>query len=510
MAILTPSFVTDLDAPLLRLGRRDVWTARDAFTGTLVLGGVGSGKTSGSGKYLATTMLSSGWGGLVLCAKPDEADRWRRYARDCGREKSLIVFDGSGRWKFNFLKYAMAMEMAAGGVGNVAAVLTTVLQAASGNTAPPGAGSGDQFWQKAAKEAITHALAILWAAFGTVTLEDMMRLLQSRPAQPKAITAEWKKASYMAAALATAYERPMHAMPEADFWGSYRYLTEVLPNPDPRTTGNLIQTLSADLFPLMMGPMRELFGSGLNVCPEMTHEGAVIVMDLPVRGWAEAGVLGQGIMKYLWQRAAERRRVDKHTRPVFLFVDEAQLLLSPYDAEFQSTARSARIATVYLSQNLPAFYERVGGRNPQDVADALLGHFQTKIFHSNTCHRTNQWASDGIGKRLQMRRTWGENVGGGTSWGTQGGWSSQSSSGPGGGSNGGGNTGGWSDGGNISEGRNAGVNEVIDYDVQPSRFTGLRPGGPENAGIVDGIMVKGGTPWRGSGRNWLPIEFQQS
>ena len=59
--------------------------------------------------------------------------------------------------------------------------------------------------------------------------------------------------------------------------------------------------LSADLAPLMQGAMRELFGTSLNVTPEMTHYGATIVMALPLKEFGEEGILGQQITKLCFQ-----------------------------------------------------------------------------------------------------------------------------------------------------------------------------------------------------------------
>ena len=74
------SYVADLDARLLKLSESDYFTLRDAFAGVHVFGGIGSGKTSGSGKAIAGALLRANAGGLVLCAKPDERERWQRYA----------------------------------------------------------------------------------------------------------------------------------------------------------------------------------------------------------------------------------------------------------------------------------------------------------------------------------------------------------------------------------------------------------------------------------------------
>ena len=53
---------------LVALGA-DTWRIKDACEGTVIFGGTGSGKTSGSGRALARSFLAAGFGGLVLCAK---------------------------------------------------------------------------------------------------------------------------------------------------------------------------------------------------------------------------------------------------------------------------------------------------------------------------------------------------------------------------------------------------------------------------------------------------------
>jgi hypothetical protein len=64
---------------------------------------------------------------------------------------------------------------------------------------------------------------------------------------------------------------------------------------------------------------------------------------------------------------------------------------------------------VCLSQNLPAFYERIGGRNPQHTPEAYIGNFATKIFHANNCVTTNKYAADVVGEAVRHRQSWTEN-----------------------------------------------------------------------------------------------------
>lgn len=510
LGLFRPSYVNDLNAPLLHLSRRDAWTVRDALDGGVqVFGSTGSGKTSGSGKALATAFLRAGWGGLVLCAKPDEADRWQAYCKALGRSQSFIRFDGSGARRFNFLDYEMArQEDATSLTHNLVQMLLTILDGAEGRV---GGGSGeDAFWRSSSSELLSHALDLLWSAYGRVSLSDLIELIQSRPMSPEQAThAKFQAGSFWAKTVFKARTAPTHTLPDAQFRMVFNYFVHVLAQPDQKTSGNIIATLSARLSPLLKGKLHDLFATTTNLVPELTHEGAIIVVDLPVKEWAEAGVLAAHIWKYLWQRATERRRVNRRTRPVFCWADECQFFLSPYDTEFVSTSRSQRACTVYLTQNLPTYYARIQARNPQDVADSLLGNFSTKIFHAQTDPRTNQWAADLIGKGTVWRQSQGENVH--TDWNQSrnfGDSSGTSSSSGGNNYSSGSNSGisyGQQAGNSGGSGANWSVQEQIDYAIQPSYFTTLRKSG----GTVDALLFQGGKPFRHSGATWLPVSFRQ-
>lgn len=98
----------DLDRPLIELvssQERGAWNIRHALEGVQIFGGIGSGKTSGSGRMLALKYLAGGFGGLVLTVKPDEKQAWQDYCRLTGREQDLIILEPNGPHRFNFLQY---------------------------------------------------------------------------------------------------------------------------------------------------------------------------------------------------------------------------------------------------------------------------------------------------------------------------------------------------------------------------------------------------------------------
>jgi len=95
-----------LDRPILSLSDNDELRLRDLVEGTLITGAPGSGKSSTSGKQLAFGLLRTpGMGGLVLTAKAEETQNWIAYAKACGREKDLIVFNAESGDSFDPLHY---------------------------------------------------------------------------------------------------------------------------------------------------------------------------------------------------------------------------------------------------------------------------------------------------------------------------------------------------------------------------------------------------------------------
>lgn len=521
----------------------DVWSLRDAFEGTVVFGRSGSGKTSGSGAALARAFLRSGMGGLVLCAKPDEADTWQRYAEETGRSASVIRVDGSGHYRFNFLEYEMQRDGLAADVlaSNVVATLQSVIEVATRATGLEAAGKGDAFWPKATRLLLMRAVDFLYAATGRVRLGELVDLIESAPTNRAMMQDEaWRKSAFFAQVFRDFYATGGGVNPPApdDIKRLDQFWRINFPTQPDKTRGNVLITLQTDLEDLLRPQLRKIFSTDTNIVPELTHDGAIILLDFPVLEWNETGVLAQMIFKYLWMRATQRRPVTNNTRPVFLWADECQYFLSSYDMEFQSTARSSRTATVLMTQNLPSFYSRIGGQHPEHTVNAMMGNLRTKIFHNNDDRTTNAWAAELIGKTSVWRASFGQNRGwsegttdgrsygasfsdsrgeshsDGTSWNT-----GIDTNSHGGNRSSGTNDSrsygksynlseGWSQG--VSGGSNRGMQEHWDYAVHPQEFaTDLQTGGPAHGGVVTGVVVLPGRRFQRNGKHWMTVGFPQ-
>lgn len=493
-------YVTDLDTPLMMLSERDILTLRDFVTGFLSIGGTGSGKTSGSIAAIVRVLLRIGAGGIICCATANEAERYKRICAEEGRAHQLIVVDKTLGERFNFLTYQMAA--CRGSVFEAVNVLLDILNAAEGRFE---GGKGDeQFWQQATRQLLAMSLSLLWAAYGRITLPELMRLIHDRPTSRAQLdpNGPWLDRSFWAQTIGLAEKGGAHPMVPEDFEPVWNYWTSDsdMLAADQKTPANIVKTLTGKLDPFLMGDLRQLFTTETTFVPEMTFDGGIILLDLSEHEWGKEGLFGQHIVKAMWQKAAQRRERTPTMRPLFCLIDECQYFLAEADKTFISTARDNRIVHILASQALSAIYAKLG-QNGENTADAILGNLATKIFHALPDPRSAQWAADLIGKTEIYRRSISENEseqsGSNTSSGSSGG-SGQASSNSSSGTNHG-----------TGRGTSVSVNETMDYRLQPSHFTMLRKGGGPDR-ITEAVVFQSGRTFHHSGATWTPALFRQT
>jgi hypothetical protein len=521
------AFVDELDRPLVRYSEHGGSSMRDFFEHIQVFGKSGSGKTSASGKAHAMALLRSGAGGVVVVVKPDEAQLWADYCREAGRESSLVMFNEYAG--FNFLNWE-ALRQGPNAIAGIVDYLIHILDIAKGGQAVSKEDGGADFFKSAAAQRLRYVIPALYSAYGEVTLAGVLQFLTSTPSSPKDVDpaaperAAFHALSFMSQTLQRMASNPAIPLSVGDQNNIMRYWRDEFPRGAAKTEANVLMTVSATLDRFMHGRLRDMFCGQTTIVPELTFAGAVIVLNMPIMNWGADGRIAQLVFKYAFQRAVMARNALAERfrdRPVFLWADESQYIVTPDDPMFLSTARGCRASVVYLTQNLPNYIEQIGGASPRDAAMAMLGNFGTKIFHANGCADTNTYASELIGRSLQWRRNVGQNEGWNTSDGfnmgrnvgtnvsssvshsERGGSTSSTSFGSSAGSS-------WgiSMSSGRSGGRSSGMSEVMDYAVQPSLFAQLRQGGPKNRGEVDAILHRASSGFR-NGSNVLPVIFKQ-
>lgn len=474
-----------LDLELLTFPRgggiEDVWSLRDACEGALIVGGTGSGKTSGSGRSLAMAFLESGFGGIVLTVKPEERRLWEHYARCAGRSQQLCIVEPGGKHRLNFVDYELRRPGSS--IENVVNLFYAVMEV---YTRRQGSAEAYGYWLNAGRQLLRNAFRILEHVRQPLQLRNITRLVTSAPmrheeAEDQVWRARAPFGEWMQGALQAAKGTPGERVVEeaAAFW-----LRE-FPNLADKTRSVIISgfTTMADGF--IDSPIYELFCTDTTLIPEAVLQGAIIIVDLPIKRFDAVGLFAQSIWKYLFQKAVERRSDpdDASRRPVFLWVDEAQFFYSDYDGLFQSTARSSRCATVYLTQNLPTFYGLMNHPQARQRVDGFMGNLNTKIFHANNCPVTNQWAAEHIGRSWKPQLSSTLSHPSRDILGLRSPFATPSGS--------------------------TTVSQSLQFELEPGVFTRLRTGGEGNNLTVDAYLLKSGTTFRSSGKQYILISFQQ-
>jgi hypothetical protein len=473
-----------LDTSLLRISENDPWSVYDAYEGTIIFGGNGSGKTSGSGKDLAKAFLKSGFGGIVLTVKVDEADRWSAYLNQSGRSADLISFQPGNSQAFNFLDYEATRK---GAGSSLTYELVNILQIAMNGGRDRG-GSQNPFWDDAVAQLLTNSIDLVLMATGRLSLDEIVDVIRSAPttlqdARTIRMLSEdrrkeraasgyvWSEESKTADYIRRAHYASKGTVKYVDYREVYQFFVKEWPMLDFRTRSNILASLMTRLTGLLRTPFRQLFCGTTSVTPDDSFEGKVIILNLPVKEYGEVGRFAQILFKTVWQRAVERRGTIG--RPVFLWADEAQFFVTKYDMQFQQTARSSRAASVYLTQSVVNFRASLDSSNSNSISDSLMGNLQTKIFHANACPLTNEYAERLFGQELQSVAGY--------------------SSGP--------------------SGFTGNVAKTMLPILPAIKMTLIRKGGQINNRAVDGYVFQAGRIWKGNdgkhNKNWILSTFMQ-
>ncbi|MGJ5813599.1 type IV secretory system conjugative DNA transfer family protein [Paludibaculum fermentans] len=478
--VFTPSFPAqmrardpwDLDFPLFLWGQNDAFTLRNAVESVAIFGELGAAKTTGSAAWLLLKYLRLGMGGLVCCVKPGDRELIEAYAKSTGREDSVIVVSPSSAWRCNLIRYALKRPGVTGSrVEQLVSLLMTIVEAAE--RSDRGSGQGDKFWQRSLRQILRNGLEVCLAAGREVTMTLLNDVITSAPRSHSDVHGEtWQKESACYRLIVEAETKEKGEREQADFELAARYFLRDFPDLPNDTRGSILATYSVMADVLLRGHMADLFDGETNFVPDLTFDGAVVILDLPIKVYGQAGVYVQSAFTYLWQTACEQRDVKANPRPVFWFVDEAHELVSSYTSEFLATARSSRVASVLISQNKPNYLAAMGGEAGRHRVDAFLGNMGTKIFHANGDPETNRWASDTISEEIQTRTNWNASSGAG-------------------------------------QGRGGG-GEAVGRKVMPSEFTTLKKGGPQNGFVTEAVVYQTGASFAANnGEPWLRTSFAQ-
>lgn len=475
-----PGPVADgLGRVLLHWDEDNAFTVRDLLNGGVaIFGRTGSGKTSSSGKALAHAIVSlPGSGGLIIAAKPGE-DRtmWQRIFAAAGRSDDLLIFSPEHPLRFNFLDYEM--KQGGGHTRNITRTLTTIGETLRSSDTDNRESS--DFWNREQERLIFNAVEIVKLATGRVTAPDLHRFISAAAMSPQQFTSEEWLAGFHNECLKAAWQKAKTPIEEHDFELAKEFWLGEFPSMADKTRSSILVGVMGILHCFNTGIVRELVSTTTNVTPDDLFAGKWLLIDMATSEWSDIGSFIAGGWKYLAQRAILRRVADPDANTVTIWADEAQTVLTSFDAHFLAQCRSHRGCMVYLSQSLPGYYAAIGGESGRHSVDALLTNFHNKIFHALGDLETANWASGLVGRSLQTFT-------GGSITPGEGVYDEM-----------------------MGRSRYSGnFNQSFESTLQANAFLhGLRTGGEANGLVCDAYVIRSGEPFA-SGENWLRASFSQ-
>lgn len=485
----------NLSTPILAVSSEDILTIKDFCAGCCIWGCTGSGKSTGSAQAIARSFLSAGFGALVLCVKKSEADWWKQLAREQGREQDIVHIHPKADMHFDFLNYEMQRE-GGGQTENILELFMKVIEITQRTELDKGENA---YFYHACKQLLRNAIDLCRMAYGRVSLRDIYQIVTSAPNSIEEMQSdEWKQTSRCYDALTRCNELEEQKQQQNGYRNNIEldlcanYFISEYPRFGDRLRSSISSIFTASADPWLRGQLRKLFvpedePEGFYLDPDNCKHGAIYLFDYPVKD-GHLGRISQSLYKYMWQLHMERRNVEKDGGlPVFLWADEAtHFLLPEQDAIFAQTARSSRILTVLISQNISNYYAALGsGEHGINQTESLMGNLSIQIFHANTHEKTNRWASSLFATQWQRVATVSSSDTGGYSAGEQGASAS----------------------GSATSGLS--MTEQQRNVVEPREFTMLANGGEEHDYLVEAIISQSGRLWNATGSNYLKTVFDQ-
>jgi hypothetical protein len=172
-----------LDRKILALTGEDALSMRQLLDGgVFICGRPGSGKTSSSGKAVATAAVNyPGCGGIICASAPTDYAMWRAIFDRAGNGKRLIPFGPRHPHRFNLCEYLS--DVLDFDAKDLAKAIITVGEALDNDDSRAGGGEGDKFWAIGTKTFLESAIILIKLAYGPVTMEAIEKFVSTAPAQ---------------------------------------------------------------------------------------------------------------------------------------------------------------------------------------------------------------------------------------------------------------------------------------------------------------------------------------
>jgi Type IV secretory pathway, VirD4 components len=365
----------------------------DLAQNILILGAIGSGKTTRAVHPFLAQLLDQQCGGLIFDIKGDFQQAVAHFATMTQRHYDIL---GPGHLSFNLL---------AGLTPEIAASFLKSAFLLSGNRF-------DSFWVDTATELCRNSLGVLSFLPEHYTLCGLHRYLFDNVWQQE-------RDQELSILSATLDEKQQHLL------NTYQhYKSAVFDSFDEKVKAGVKATIAQILSPFAHPELIEAFCTDHtdNARLEEMLEGKVFLINLSLSRWGLGGKVAYMLIKLRFFNLMQSRatRPDwNQNRYVFFLCDEYQEIVSANkdglsDLNFWDKSRSSRAIGIISAQSVSSFYAALGDR---DLSQALLQNFRQKICFrtedQNTIDMLNRLLGTVEVTRITQGSSGGATIGGG-------------------------------------------------------------------------------------------------
>ena len=363
-------------------------TLEDAAQNILILGGIGSGKTTRVVHPLLLQLLDQRCGGLIFDVKGDFYHAVRQFSQDTGQP---VITLGPGHTPLNLLA-GLTPEMAA-------SFLKSVLLLADPHP-------GSSFWIESATELCRNSLGLLSFVPHHYSLKGLYRYVFNTSFQAEIADVLETKRPHL-----TEEERgTLEAFEE--------YQRDLYDRLDEKVKAGMFATLAQVLSPFNQPALTKAFCTATPDAQGLAAvlTGSVFLVNLPLATWGLGAKVVYTLIKlrfYNLMQQRTRQAPSSALHPVFFLCDEFQEIVSANkdglsDLNFWDKSRSSKTIGIVSAQAISSFYAALGNR---DLADALCQNFRQKLCFRTEDLNTLQYFQTLADKVEVSRRTFGESSG---------------------------------------------------------------------------------------------------
>lgn len=347
-------------------------TLEDAAQNILVLGGIGSGKTTCSIYPLLLQLVDQDCGGLIFNIKGD-FDRAVKNAFNANSKEHKLKMIGENGYNVNLIE-GLTPEVAA-------SFLKSSLMLGGNQHI-------DNFWAETAKALCTNTLGILSFFNDSYHIKALYEYLFDKSQQE---LIDRKVEDLL----------PTLDLKQTQLLNSYcNYHKNIFARFDDKVQAGVLASVAQILSPFLHPEFSNMFCRHSDISMADVVNSTVFLVNLPLSRWGLGGKVAYNLIKLRFFNVMQERVNQPQWNqncPVFFMCDEYQEIVSGNkdglsDLNFWDKSRSSKTIGIVSTQSVSSFYAAIGDR---DMANALLQNFRQKL-----CFRTEDQATLDLLNRL--------------------------------------------------------------------------------------------------------------